>query len=133
MAYTQLSPLALPGARYSFSVKLPAEQVTDLSVSGIPGPIHSFLPKSSAVSARGEEEFTRLSVFGIPGPIQEFLAKSPAVSITVTRQKEGRFVGTLPRRYTWPPRVAKESYVDDRDLVEIVAMLLKAGIIGGGK
>ena len=56
MPYTQLSPTATPGNRYSFSAK-----------------------EKQIVFPRGSDLFTQLSVMGLPGQRQSFLAKSAAV------------------------------------------------------
>lgn len=63
--YTQLSLIATPGKRYSFSAKAAAD-----------------------AAERPEGTFTALSVLGIPGIIHSFSAKAAAEAIQVSRSRE---------------------------------------------
>jgi len=103
MAYTQLSPIATPGKRYSFSAKTaaeaeerPAGTFTALSVLALPGPIHSFLAKGVAPSPR------------------------PTPSISVGG---GGFVPHAERE-----RLARLRR-DDNNLLEIISALLTKGML----
>jgi len=72
--YTQLSPTATPGKRYSFSAKTPAvgekgaDLFTSLSVMAIPGQRHLFLPKTLAEIPMSE----RIKFYKGRGPTNAF-------------------------------------------------------------
>jgi len=93
MAYTQLSPTAIPGQRYSFSAKTAtaahAGLFTELSVLALPGQRHSFSAKSIAVIPH-TGLFTELSVIALPGSRHTFTAKAET-----TTSDEEKYRGLL--------------------------------------
>ena len=125
--YTQLSPSATPGKRYSFLAKEEAipesgphtGTFTALSVSGTPGPIHSFLAKTEAAPEAGEHtgRFTALSVLGLPGGIRVFSAKTEA-----DEDERLSYAVTYTQRMR---RIAKE----DREILELVEIIVTSGML----
>src|SRR5512137_2791346 len=129
MAYTQLSPIALPGRTYSFAPKegatgvKPSDQVTALSVVALPGPLHEFLPKAPGVSAKGEGLFTWLSPIAVPGMRHSFTAKEAAIVEAVTTYGGRKFFKQqveLQRQH-----ILRE----DKELMEFLSMIVKAGLL----
>jgi hypothetical protein len=79
MAYTQLSPSATPGGRYSFTAKSAVSHTglfTELTVSGVPGQRRSFASKDPGVAPH-TGLFTELSAMAVPGMRHLFAAKDP--------------------------------------------------------
>ena len=91
--YTQLSPTATPGRRYSFSAKSGGGEhtgdFTELGVLGVPGPRHSFSAKDPAAGIGHSGEFTYLAVYGTPGGRHEFSAKTPSDIVITEPEKLG--------------------------------------------
>jgi len=129
MAFTQLSPLALPGSRYSFSAKTEAEAglkgkgpFTELSVLGLPGRIHSFDAKSiTEAGEKGEGQFTWLSPYGGPGRRYSFSAKVEAEAV------RGGVTRIMPsaRLVPW----VDEDKDLDRDVLEFLAIITVSGTL----
>jgi hypothetical protein len=140
--YTQLSPTALPGRRYSFSAKTAAPTggphtgtFTELGVIGVPSKQHSFSAKSEAGSPSGPHAglFTELSVFALTGQRHLFSAKTEAVTVTPPRSPE---VYLAPRRgggYIEPEKRLESRrdriLLDDDELLKIAAEIVMSGIL----
>lgn len=135
MAITQLSPIVLPGKRYSFSAKTPAVPggkglgpFTAQSVTATPGIIHSFTAKAPAVpSEKGEGLFTELSAIALPGMRHVFLPKTVAqVSAYSPPPYLSHGHGGWPDvRPKWEhEEIRKKVLRDDDEIFEMLAMIL---------
>ena len=129
--FTQLSPTALPGKRYSFLAKGMSPHTgtfTELSVTALPGKIHSFSPKRGPHTGL----FTQLSVMALPGVRLTFTAKAEAIveivptppPPTISAGGGGAGVHTEARY-----RERKEIIRDDRELMEFITTLVQSGIL----
>ena len=102
MAYTQLSPIATPGKRYSFSAKGAAE-----------------------AAERPEGTFTALSVLGVPGIIHSFLAKTVAAAVRrPKRSKEKTWLAQQAENQRFA-RLVRE----DNELLEIISTMITRGML----
>ena len=132
--YTQLSPTATPGKRYSFSAKTEAAApagphtglFTELSSMALPGPIHSFSAKTEAAAPAGPHTglFTALSAMALPGMRHSFTAKKEYVPSTgeVVFGSMGNIEEIrLPGR----TRTKRE----EREIIEIMTIIAKSGIL----
>ncbi len=129
--YTQLSPTATPGRRYSFSAKTPESggkgvgPFTSLSVSGVPGRIHTFSAKTPESGGKGAGLFTSLSVLGVPGQRHSFLAKTPFIPEPTRPQVIS--VGGSVGFEKWPEHEYKDNtaiWRDDQEILEIICSIL---------
>lgn len=139
--YTQLSPIASPGKRYSFSAKGLATgekgegPFTRLSVLASPGSIHSFSAKEPAIpSGKGEGPFTTLSVLGIPGMLHVFVAKEftePAVPPPPPPPiPSGGGTWLYSKRYDeyeYKDPLRKRRIREDREMIEIITTIVLPG------
>lgn len=141
MAITQLSLLALPGQRSSFLGKTPAPiggphtgLFTELSVLGLPGKKHTFLAKiPGLVGGPHTGLFTNLSVMGLPGKRHSFTAKGliivppiPPIIPTILPTLPSGIVG---EREAFKPYYKHTILQDDRDIMEIILIMLNSGIL----
>jgi hypothetical protein len=140
--YTQLSPTAVPGRRYSFTAKTAAPtggphtgEFTELSVTATPGQRHSFSAKTEASAPSGPHTglFTELSVFALPGQRHSFLAKTAAVIVTPPKSPE---VYLAPRRgggYIEPEKRLESRrdriLLEDDELMKIAAEIVMNGML----
>ena len=111
--YTQLSPSALPGKKYSFSAKNAAQRshaelFTDLSVLALPGRRHSFLAKT---------EF-------VPEEI-EVITPSP----TARRGGGGAFYYTKGDYQFKDEQIYNDIHKDDEEVLEIIIQSILNGVI----
>ena len=132
---TQLSTIATPGRRQTFSAK-GAGVFTSLIVSGTPGRRQTFTAKAAALIAgtKGEGVFTSLIVSGTPGQRQTFTAKTeieivipPVIEETSTRDAYSSMVYGI--RPTDRREDIKQIIQDDEELVEIILMLAESGVL----
>ena len=134
---THLSPNALPGKRRSFSAKTVAVggpkgtgPFTQLTPNALPGQIQSFSAKTVAVGGpKGTGPFTELSPVALPGGRHVFLPKTVAEvieEVISVRTAPGQ-AGYVSKR--WDP--VERSWVlrEDRELLELVSMILSSGIL----
>ena len=144
--YTQLSPSAIPGKRYSFSAKDPAPAggphtgtFTELSVTATPGPIHSFSAKDEAAAPSGPHTglFTALSVLSLPGQRHTFSAKTEAIAPVIPEPEPAPEIyggGGGPLQ-GWPDAKEKEYFrrkrilKEDDELMQIAAAIVASGIL----
>ena len=132
MAFTHLSPAALPGRTYSFSPKAeatgekPSDRVTSLSPLALPGPIYSFLPKDAAEAAKGEGLFTWLSPVAIPGMRYSFLPKD-AAAIIEAKTRQGR--RHIKRQIMMGPQYRDRILREDQELMEFISIILETELL----
>jgi len=120
--YTQLSPTATPGKRYSFVAKTPAVSekgvgpFTAQSVLAVPGIIHSFVAKTPEVGGeKGAGLFTSLSVMAIPGQRHLFLPKTLA---EIPMSERIKF---------YKGRGPTNAFKGDNELLELIGIILASG------
>ena len=133
--YTQLSPIALPGKRYSFSAKTPevpsakgAGPFTAQSVTATPGIIHSFVAKTpEAGGPKGAGLFTELSAIALPGMRHVFLPKvaAPVSAYSPPPYLSHGHGGWPDVRPKWErEEIRKKVLRDDEELFEMIAAIL---------
>ena len=128
MAYTQLSPTATPGRRYSFTKgSLKNGPFTALSVTATPGRRHSFVAKTASGPAAGKGlgPFTYISVTATPGRRHSFVAKTAAPVIVVpggTEGPPGGRGGYPDRRQVDLVNFGRQVMIDDRDLLDLATI-----------
>ena len=132
--FTQLSPIALPGKRYSFVAKTPAVggkglgPFTAQSITATPGIIHSFVAKTPAAGGvKGAGLFTELSATALPGMQHAFLPKTVAPVSAYSpppylSHGHGGWPDVRPR---WErEEIRKKVLKDDDELFEMIAAIL---------
>ena len=143
MATTQLSPIAVPGGRYSFAAKGVATGphtglFTELSVAALPGPRRSFAAKGGVAVGPHTGLFTDLSVIALPGARQSFSAKGAVVIPEAPEEAAvsgigvgGMGVALDEGEYRIKPyaKPTAKRHRDDKDLLELAAMIVKSGIL----
>lgn len=147
-ALTQLSPIGLPGSRYSFLAKTAAgvsargsDLFTSISVTATPGKRQSFTAKSLVgASARGSDLFTTLHVDALPGPRYAFSPKTSAAAIVAAPVTVAEWLGGKPprKRRILDADFPEESLefvrkatirLEDERLLEMIANLLTSGVL----
>ena len=118
MAYTQLSPTATPGRRYSFVAKFAATgthigSFTALSVMALPGPIRSFLAKTAVVVVVPPVIVPVVPSGGGGGGGYAYTRKDDEEYFKYQRAEAHRI------------RVLR----DDQDVMELIVIIVKSGIL----
>ena len=127
--YTQLSPTATPGKRYSFSPKSAAGSgphtgtFTALSVLGTPGQIHSFVAKGVTPAGPHTGLFTALSVMAVPGGMHVFTAKGSGLVVVPDR----KFYESSSQWFeVWQE---SDHDLEEKELMEIIQILCVSGVL----
>ena len=100
---------------------------TQLSLIGTPGGRYSFSAKGT--SARDDTQFTALSPIALPGNRYVFLPKTVAEvieEVISVRTAPGQ-AGYVSKR--WDPVERAWVLREDRELLELVSMILSSGIL----
>lgn len=133
--FTELSVTALPGQRHSFSAKSASLKgtgpFTELSVIAVPGQRHSFVAKTPAVvSGKGDGPFTWLTPYALPGKRYVLVPKTEAVQQVARSAFVGRGGGWVRPPYEEPEARPDWRLRDDKDLLELIQIIVGSGILG---